>query len=501
MATAFASVLGLALAVGVISYLPSGPPGRGNLAGAGTSAPAGIAHAIAWNCSVSKADASLAGATLPGRATAAAPAAAQPASDLRVALSRLLAEHAFLTMETMRATALKAPDEGALRAGLDANTAELQSAIAGVYGADAGTAFAGLWKKHIDALVSYARAKAGGDNAGSDTALTALELFRRDFAEFLAKANPKLSATTEEQALQLHIQQLTAITESNYAAAYAAEREAFHHMFEMGDMLALAIGRQFPDRYPDAKVAFSPSADLRLTLDRLLGEHLILAAEAMRAGLAKAPDFDAARAALDANTADLANGIAAYYGAPAGDEFRSLWQDHVTAYMEFIGAVANKDATARAESLGRLHAYHDQIAAFLSDANPFLNAEDVAALIRRHVQALITQVESAEAGDHARTVATVRGAYAQTFEVGDALASAIARQFPDRFRDITGLPPTSIVSEPAAAADAPSPGILVFLLVTVVLAALSVGGRARSVRPAFTAEVDTGSGVQDARRR
>jgi hypothetical protein len=180
-----------------------------------------------------------------------------------------------------------------------------------------------------------------------------------------------------------------------------------------------------------------------VTLDRLLGEHLVLAAETMRAGLAMTADAAAARQALAGNSADLQAAIAIFYGAEAGRKFGDVWREHVDAYVAFIDAVAAKDASGRTASLNRLHVYHDQIAAFLSSANPYLNAEDVAALIQRHVQALISQVESAEAGDHERTVATIRGAYVQTFEVGDALAIAIARQFPDRFRDLKVLPPTS----------------------------------------------------------
>ncbi|HKG56804.1 MAG TPA: hypothetical protein VKA85_06120, partial [Candidatus Limnocylindrales bacterium] len=224
------------------------------------------------------------------------------------------------------------------------------------------------------------------------------------------------------------------------------ERHAFEHMFAMGDRIALAIDRQFPARFPDADVAFSPAADLELTLDRLLGEHLVLAAEVMRAGLAKSPDFDAARGALTANTTELSGAIGGIYGKDAGVAFEKVWSNHIDAYLAYIGAFATGDANARADSLAKLHAYHDQIAGFLATANPFLKREDVAALIQRHVQALIAQVEAAAAGDHDRTVATVHGAYGQTFEVGNALATAISRQFPDRFSDIKQLPPTDIAS-------------------------------------------------------
>jgi hypothetical protein len=401
----------------------------------------------------------------------AAPGAAAltPTADLRLGLGGLLAEHAFLTVETMRAIAFKSPEEDALRAGLTNNTADLTDAISGVYGDTAGQTFASLWVKHIDALVDYARASSGGDAAGAASARDALDAYLDQFAAFLVKANPHLDAKAEAAALRLHITQLTAITDSNYVRAYEIEREAFQHMFMMGDGLALAIVQQFPARYGDALVAFSPRTTLRVTLDRLLGEHLVLAAETMRAGLARTVDFDAARQALAGNSSDLQAAIATYYGAEAGQQFGQVWREHVDAYVAFIQAVAADDAAARTASLDRLHAYHDQIAAFLSSANPYLDAADVAALIRRHVQALISQVESAEAGDHERTIATIRGAYAQTFEVGDALAMAIAQQFPDRFHDIKSLPFTDVQATEAV----PWSGLRVVALVGALALAVA----------------------------
>ena len=75
-------------------------------------------------------------------------------------------------------------------------------------------------------------------------------------------------------------------------------------------------------------------------------------------------------------------------------------------------------------------------------------------MISHHVTALINQVDAAAAGDHERTVAVTREAYAQMFEVGDALGTAIADQFPDRFTDLKEIPPTDATLHHATAGDA-----------------------------------------------
>jgi hypothetical protein len=390
---------------------------------------------------------------LPGTG-AQAPATAAgdtPATTLRVLLGRLLAEHSFLLMESIRAASLEADDADALDDALDANSGELRDAIASVYGDPAGDRFATLWQEHIDLLVDHAVARRDGRTEEAESALTSLGTFRHEFAAFLAEANPAIDGHGEADAVQLHLDQVIAFSDGDYVKAYEAEREAFSHMFSFGDHLARAIGLQFPERFKGATVAWSPASNLRLALDRLLAEHLVLSAQAMRAGLADGPDASAARGALEENSAELSAAIGTYYGASAASAFQELWSQHVNAYLAYIDAYSASDEAARASALATLHGYHDRIAAFLSDANPHLSRRAVSDLISRHVQALITQVEATAEGDHVRAVATIRGAYAHMFDVGDALSAAIAAQFPEKFKEVKALPPTdSAVAAPRA---------------------------------------------------
>ncbi len=363
-------------------------------------------------------------------------------ADLRIALGRLLGEHAFLVMEAMRAASEGRPDFTALNSGLTANTVALRDALAHVYGSAGVKAFVPIWQQHIDALIDWSRATAAGNAAAADAALATLQRYRRDFGKFLTAANPKISGDAESHALQLHLDQLTSFVGMDYAQSFATERAAYAHMFDFGDDLARAIIAQFPDHYPDGSVAFSPRASLRLDLGRLLGEHLVVAAEAMRAGLAERADMAASAASLDANGKDLAAAIGRIFGADAGSAFDELWSRHITTYLAYIEAVREGDEAARADALASLHTYHTALAEFLNAAIPALAVADLEAMISHHVTALINQVDAAAAGDHERTVAVTREAYAQMFEVGDALGTAIANQFPDRFTDVKEVPPT-----------------------------------------------------------
>ncbi len=398
------------------------------------------------------------------------------ASDLRVTLGRLLGEHAHLVMEAMRAAAEDRADFDALVDGLATNSDSLRDAIASVYGESAGAAFAPLWQQHIDALIDWARAKAAGDTAAAEAALATLDEYRTAFGKFLTDANPKISGDAEAHALQLHLDQLTSFVGQDFAGTFATERAAYSHMFEFGDDLARGIVAQFPERFPDGQVAFSARTSLRLDLGRLLGEHLVIAAEAMRAGLAARSDVTAAAASLQANSDDLAALIGRVFGADAGAAFGEVWGRHLSTYLAYIEAVRDGDAAARASALELLHGYHTALAAFLNSAIPSLSRSDLEALISHHVTALINQVDAAAAGDHVRTVAVTREAYAQMFEVGDVLGAAIANQFPDRFADLKALPPTDTLPDTPASDES----IRLVWLAAALVVAVAVGWAAVS---------------------
>ena len=130
------------------------------------------------------------------------------------------------------------------------------------------------------------------------------------FSGFLAEATG-LPQDVLQESLTMHVMQLKgqldAYAKSDYAKAYDLTREAYAHMYDEGDALAAAIAEQSPDMFP-LEPATATASDLRVTLDRLFGEHAILAMLATQKGLAGDPDFEAIAGALDANSVDISRG-------------------------------------------------------------------------------------------------------------------------------------------------------------------------------------------------
>lgn len=371
---------------------------------------------------------------------------ATPASDLRVTLDRLLSEHAFLTVQALHAAATDDDQFAAAAQALEANTAELEAAIADIYGEPAGQRFGDLWRAHIGYVVDYSRARLAGDIAAQERAIDGLDTYQSAFVSFLAGANPHLPEETLHHLLEDHLAQLLQVEKiqaDDFDELYAAVGEAHRHMFELGDGLAGAIAMQFPDRFAGRDVAFGPAIDLQVALDRLLGEHAFLAVEVMRtADAGEAPQRAAVRA-LASNSDSLQDALANIYGESAGRLFATIWEEHNGHYVDYVSArAADDDAAMRAARAG-LEEFSELMADYFAGANSLLDVRSVRAGLAAHTEHLLAQVDAHQAGDYAVAFDLGRQGYRHMGVVSDLLAAGIVNQFAERF-----LPDTADVSAP-----------------------------------------------------
>jgi hypothetical protein len=363
-----------------------------------------------------------------------------PAADLRVTLDRLLGEHALLAQLATQKGLSGDKDFEAAAAALDANSVELSQAIGSVYGDDAAKKFLDgklLWRDHIGFFVDYTTATAGKSKAGQAKAVGNLMGYVEAFSKFLADATGAPQAGFRD-ATEMHVTQLKgqldAYAAGNYTPAYEVLRNAYAHMFETGDALSGAIAEQMPEQFA-SDGATASAVDLRVTLGRLLGEHAILAITATQKGVTGAKDFEAAAAALDANSVELSQAIGSVYGDDAAKKFldgKLLWRDHIGFFVDYTTATAKKDAAGQEKAVGNLMGYVEAFSKFLADATGAPQAGFREAT-EMHVEQLKAQLDAYAAGDYAAAYEVEREAYAHMYETADALAGAIVAQSPEEF--------------------------------------------------------------------
>lgn len=174
------------------------------------------------------------------------------AADLRVSLTSLLQEHVYLTGITTGA-ALQGADHRVPAATLDESSVALSKAFASAYGVPAGEQFLALWRKHIAMFLAYAVGTATDDAAVKAKAKTDLDGYRADFGAFLASANPNLTKEVVASELTPHVATMTAAIDAqgaNDPSATAKLHRAAAHMPHTADVLAEAMAKQFPDKFP-----------------------------------------------------------------------------------------------------------------------------------------------------------------------------------------------------------------------------------------------------------
>ena len=137
---------------------------------------------------------------------------------------------------------------------------------------------------------------------------------------------------------------------------------------------------------------------------------------------------------LLANQVDIGNAVKPFFGDPAGARLTALLHDHITIAVEVLQAASADDAAAFASARDRWYANADDIADFLSAANPrFWPAADLRADMRTHLDQTLTQADAELHGQYAASVAAYDAVHAHILAMADLLSDGIISRFPSSF--------------------------------------------------------------------
>jgi hypothetical protein len=162
--------------------------------------------------------------------------------------------------------------------------------------------------------------------------------------------------------------------------------------------------------------------------------HVFWVRNVVVAGLAE--DAVAQKAAEEqavANAQSIAAALEPFYGVEAKEALFALLAGHYGAVRAYLDASIAKDADKQAEATAQLLDNAGEIAGFLSGANPNLPKETVEGLLQAHGGHHIAQVQQLQAKDYAGEARTWADMTQHMYVVSDALADAIAKQFPASF--------------------------------------------------------------------
>ena len=169
-------------------------------------------------------------------------------------------------------------------------------------------------------------------------------------------------------------------------------------------------------------------------MDKLWEDHIVWTRMVIVDFAAGLPDLKAAEARLLRNQTDIGNAIKPYYGAAAGRELTKLLRTHI---LEAVPVLANAKAgnkPALTKALDAWYANGNDIAAFLTKANPHAWPLGMtSSMMKDHLQLTTAEAVARLQGRWAADIAAYDKVHAEILDMSQMLSSGIVQQFPDRF--------------------------------------------------------------------
>lgn len=133
------------------------------------------------------------------------------------------------------------------------------------------------------------------------------------------------------------------------------------------------------------------------------------------------------------NAHAIAGAIEPFYGAAARDQLFKLLAGHYGAVKAYLEASIAKDQAGQSKATSQMTSNAEDIAAFLSGANPYLPKDAVLGLLQVHAGHHISQIQQLIAHDTAGEARTRKDMSAHMNVIADAITDALAKQFPAKF--------------------------------------------------------------------
>lgn len=173
--------------------------------------------------------------------------------------------------------------------------------------------------------------------------------------------------------------------------------------------------------------------NLRMDERKLWIDHVSWTRNFIISDLASLPDKDVVLERLLKNQDDIGDSIKTYYGEDAGNKLSKLLREHITLAGQVVEA-AKSNNKADLNKFNKLwYKNADEIAEFLSNANPNLSNSELKDMLQKHLQFVTNQVVARLNKDWKADVEAYDKGEDHMIKFADIVSDGIIKQFPEKF--------------------------------------------------------------------
>lgn len=205
-------------------------------------------------------------------------------------------------------------------------------------------------------------------------------------------------------------------------------------LFAMATVSTVSYAQPMSYKMPSKIILSKSSVELRMGMRKLWEDHITYTRNYIISSVADLGDTGKVAERLLNNQDDIGDAIKPIYGDEAGKKLSALLRDHILIATEVVKAakMGNNDELSKANK--KWYANGDDIAAFLSSANPNWSKNVLEDMLHRHLEYTTQEVVSRLKKDWAADIEAYDKGHAHMLMFADALTDGIVKQFPNKFR-------------------------------------------------------------------
>ncbi|HLC82726.1 MAG TPA: hypothetical protein VJI69_02780 [Bacteroidia bacterium] len=183
----------------------------------------------------------------------------------------------------------------------------------------------------------------------------------------------------------------------------------------------------------------SAGVELKTNMRKLWEDHITWTRNVVFNIIDDMPGKDEAVKRLLKNQDDIGNAIKPYYGEEAGKKLSALLHTHITQAADLLTAAKKDDKTAFEEINRKWKINADEIAVFLSKANPNWKFSEMKKMMQDHLTLTIDEAVARKKKNYSDDIKAYDKVHDEILEMSDMLAMGIIEQFPEKFKTIASV--------------------------------------------------------------